>query len=85
MMSFGNLFTHIGFSLDVYAEVFDGEIPKEEPETSPRKAKSEYLNRCFEHFETAYTLLKKNDITLKIISTQIRNLGMSSLFLISLC
>ena len=65
MMSFGKLFTHIGFSLDIYAGVFDGEIPKEEPENSIKEVKSEYLNRCFEHFETAYKSLNKNELYTK--------------------
>ena len=65
MMSFSKLFTHIGYSLDVYAGVFDGKIPNEEPESSINKVKSEYLNRCYERFETAYKSLNKNDIYTK--------------------
>ncbi len=65
MMPFSKLFTHIGYSLDVYAGVFDGKIPKEEPETSIKKTKLEYLNRCLDHFETAYKSLNKNELYTK--------------------
>jgi uncharacterized damage-inducible protein DinB len=65
MMPFSKLYTHIGYSLDVYAGVFDGKIPNEEPETSIKKAKLEYLNRCLDHFETAYKSLNKNELYTK--------------------
>jgi len=65
MMTFSKLFTHIGFSLDKFAGIIDGKIPNEEPESSSKKITSEYLNKCFEHFETAYKSLDKNDIYTK--------------------
>ncbi len=65
MMSFSKLFTHIGFGLDKFAGIIDGKIPNEEPESSAKKITSEYLNRCFEHFESAYKSLDKNDIYAK--------------------
>ena len=53
VMSYGNLFCHIGWSLDIYAEVLDGTSKIDKLETNDKKLASEYLQSRFERFEDA--------------------------------
>ncbi|MDH3648313.1 MAG: DinB family protein [Saprospiraceae bacterium] len=61
MMSFGKLFTHIGWGLEIYTGTLDGSTPREEPKTT-RTEILNYLEHCFDHFDLAFKALKETEL-----------------------
>ncbi len=53
VMSYGNLFCHIGWSLDIYAEVLDGTMKIDKLESNDKNRVSDYLQSRFDRFEEA--------------------------------
>ena len=62
VMSFAELFSHIGVSLDYYAEILDGTSHKEEVESVKKGVVLTYLQERFERFEAALNQLNPNDL-----------------------
>jgi uncharacterized damage-inducible protein DinB len=53
VMSFGNLFCHIGWSLDIYKEVLNGKSKFDKLETNDKNTVFGYLQSRFDGFEEA--------------------------------
>jgi len=53
VMSYGNLFCHIGWSLDIYAEVLDGTKKIDKLDSNDKNRVSNYLQSRFDRFEEA--------------------------------
>jgi len=53
VMSFGNLFCHVGWSLDIYKEVLDGTKKVDKLESNDKSLVSNYLQSRFDGFEEA--------------------------------
>jgi uncharacterized damage-inducible protein DinB len=62
VMSFAKLFSHIGVSLDYYAEILDGTLHKEEIESVEKGVVLTYLQGRFERFEAAFNQLNPTDL-----------------------
>ena len=62
VMSFAKLFSHIGVSLDYYAEILDGTSHKEEIESVEKRVVLTYLQERFERFEDTLNQLKPSDL-----------------------
>ena len=62
VMSFAKLFSHIGASLDYYAEILDGKVHKEEIVSVEKKIVFTYLKEQFERFEYALNQLNPSDL-----------------------
>ena len=62
MMSFGKLFSHIGYSLNIYAGVINGNNVLPEPQAQDRADILEYLNNGFRLFFTAISNINIEDI-----------------------
>jgi uncharacterized damage-inducible protein DinB len=61
-MSFGKLFSHIGYSLNVYSGVFNGSIPDKEPQSDSKLDVLEYLDNGFSLFRDTLEKLNVNDL-----------------------
>ena len=62
VMSFAKLFSHIGFSLDIYAEVLDGATKLEEPTSENRDVVFSYLQTRFRRFEDAVRVVNPENL-----------------------
>lgn len=62
MMTYRKIFTHIGFGVDKFAGIMDGDAPGEEPETVEKALILDYLEDCFGHFNTAYKELEETQL-----------------------
>ena len=62
IMTFARLFTHIGVSLDYYAEILDGVPHKEETLSSEKEEVTSYLKSRFDRFEAAVGQLDVNNV-----------------------
>ena len=62
VMSFARLFSHIGFSLDIYAEMLDGTKKIEEPKSEEKETVMAYLQSRFERLEAAFYQLKTSEL-----------------------
>jgi len=64
VMSYGNLFCHIGWSLDIYAEVLDGKSKIDKLETNDKNRVSGYLQSRFDRFEEAMNSVSEKSLYL---------------------
>ena len=62
VMSFAKLFSHIGVSLDYYAEILDGTSHKRKIESIEKRVVLTYLQERFERFEDTLNQLKSSDL-----------------------
>ena len=62
VMSFKRLFSHIGFSLDIFAEILDRTEKIEEPKSEEKETVRAYLQTRFERFEAAFYSLISADL-----------------------
>lgn len=62
VMSFAKLFSHIGASMDYYAEILDGTLHKQEVESVEKRIIFTYLTEQFERFENAMNQLNPSDL-----------------------
>jgi uncharacterized damage-inducible protein DinB len=62
VMSFSKLFSHIGHSLDIYAEILDGTEKIAEPKPEDKETVMAYLQTRFERFEAAFQQLNGSDL-----------------------
>ena len=62
LMSFAKLFSHIGFSLDIFAETLDGTEKIEEPKFEEKEPVKAYLQSRFERFEAAFDQLNTTEL-----------------------
>ena len=62
VMSFAKLFSHIGHSLDIYAEILDGAEKIEEPKSKEKETLIRYVQTRFERFEAAFYQLNTSDL-----------------------
>ena len=60
--SFARLFSHIGLSLDNFAEILDGTEKIEEPKSEEKKTLMAYLQSRFERFKAAFYPLNTIDL-----------------------
>lgn len=65
VMSYGVLFCHIGWSMDIYAEVLDGTPKIDKLESNDKNAVFAYLQSRFDRFEEALNAVPEENMYLK--------------------